>query len=1085
MPARQDISSILIIGSGPIVIGQACEFDYSGTQAVKALKEEGYRIILVNPNPATVMTTPGIADAIYMEPLTVPYVEQIIKTERPDAVLTTMGGQTGLNVTVALHEAGILDRYQVQIIGASIASIELAEDRRRFKEIVASIGLESARSVTVKSLEEARLFKEMVGLPLILRPSYTLGGFGGGIVREEETFVSMMLTALAASPTHEVLVEESLLGWQEFELEVMRDQHDNAIVVCSIENIDPMGVHTGDSITIAPIQTLSDTQYQRMRSAAIDILRAIGVDCGGSNVQFAFDPETERMVVIEMNPRVSRSSALASKATGFPIARCSAKLAVGYTLDEVFNEITGVTASSFEPALDYCAVKVPRFELEKFPMPTDALGTQMRSVGEALAIGRTFMEAINKAMRSVERNMEGLVRLESITGYHQEDIPLMLASAHPLRICAIYSKLYHEGSDAIAEIVQVTKYHQWCIAQILRLTQLEHALEETIPSSRLSFAVLMEAKRMGFSDQRIAHLTQRTVEEITHTCQKYDIVPVVHFVDTCAGEFDAKTSYCYTTYGEIDEAIPVGDRTVTIVASGPNRVGQGLEFDTCCTLSSLAYKRLGRTTVMINSNPETVSTDFTVSDRLYLEPLSADQVLAITKREQSQQVVLQLGGQTPLSMLKALHDAQIPIVGTSYDSMMLADDRGRFATFLSTLGLQQSENRTAYSRETVHQCAHEVGYPVLVRPSHVLGGRNMEIVYDKDELDTYLQTEVVIGKDDPVLVDHFLEDAYEYDLDAVCDGTSLYIGGILQHIEAAGIHSGDSAAVFPPYASTPEILEQMRNAAQDIALKLQIIGFMNIQFAVQNGQLYVIEVNPRASRTVPFISKMSQVDLVETAVRIWEGEDLVSQGLVDHPGGIGEGVCRYGWAVKEAVFSFNRFIGLDPQLGPEMRSTGEVIGIGSSFGEAFAKSQIAAGNQLPTTGRVCISVNKRDRKTVIPLALKLQDLGFSLAATRGTARDLFDAGIVCETMLKTDEGHPNILDHMQHQRIDLLINTPMGKRAQRGEENLRSAALHASIPYTTTLSAAAAAIEGIRYLLGGQITVQAIKTKQAPSQGAC
>lgn len=1064
MPARTDISSIIIIGSGPIVIGQACEFDYSGTQAVQALKEEGYRVILVNPNPATVMTTPGIADAIYMEPLTVPYVEEVIRKERPDAILTTMGGQTGLNVTVALHEAGILKRYNVEIIGASIASIELAEDRRRFKEIVASIGLDSARSVTVKSLDEAILFKEMVGLPLILRPSFTLGGFGGGIVRKEADFRRMIQVALHASPTREVLVEESLLGWQEFELEVMRDKKDNAIVVCSIENVDAMGIHTGDSITVAPVQTLSDQQYQRMRSAAINILRAIGVDCGGSNVQFAFDPPTERMVVVEMNPRVSRSSALASKATGFPIARCSAKLAVGYTLDEVFNDITGVTASSFEPALDYCAVKVPRFEMEKFPMPTDALGTQMRSVGEALAIGRTFGEALNKAMRSIERNMDGLVRLEEVVGYKSEDVPIILRSAHPLRICAVYSTLWEDGATAIDSIVSKTAYDRWFIFQILRLVQFEQSMIAESRQGALKADTLREAKKLGFSDTRISHLTEIPVCEIREMRRANGCVPVVHFIDTCAGEFEAATTYCYTTYGEIDEAKPVSDASVAIVASGPNRVGQGLEFDTCCTLASLAYKKRGRSTIMINSNPETVSTDYTVSDRLYLEPLTSEQVLEVALRERVSSVVLQLGGQTPLSMLSELHSEGIPIVGTSYESMMIADDRGSFSRLMSELGLAQSENRTACSREAVLSCADEVGYPVLLRPSHVLGGRNMEIVYDADQLKTYLDGDVIIGDSHPILVDHFLEDAFEYDLDAVSDGKSIYIGGILQHIEAAGIHSGDSAAVYPPFASKPEILQQMREASLAIAQRLQIVGFMNIQFAVQHDRLYVIEVNPRASRTVPFISKMSEVDLVNTAVRIWEGESLVSQNLVSHEGGIGEGTCKFGWAVKEAVFSFDRFIDMDPQLGPEMRSTGEVIGIGSTFGEAFAKSQIASGNHLPIKGRVCISVNKRDRDTVIPLARALQELGFELAATRGTARDLFAADIVCETVLKTDEGNPNILDHMNSGRIDLLINTPMGKRAQRGDENLRSAALRNSIPYTTTLSAASAAVEAIRYL---------------------
>ncbi|WP_422481682.1 carbamoyl-phosphate synthase large subunit [Pleomorphochaeta sp. DL1XJH-081] len=1071
MPARKDIHSILIIGSGPIVIGQACEFDYSGTQAVKALEEEGYRVILVNPNPATVMTTPHIADAIYMDPLTVPYVEKIIAKERPDAILTTMGGQTGLNVTIALHEAGILENYGVKIIGASIASIELAEDRRRFKDIVSSLGLESARSVTVKSLQEARIFKDLVGLPLILRPSFTLGGFGGGIVKSEMDFEQMVKSALSASPTHEVLVEESLLGWKEFELEVMRDQHDNAIIVCSIENIDPMGVHTGDSMTVAPIQTLTDEEYQSMRMAAIEILRAVGVDCGGSNVQFAFDPETKRMVVIEMNPRVSRSSALASKATGFPIARCSAKLAVGYTLDEVLNDITGVTSSSFEPALDYCAVKVPRFEMEKFPMPTDALGTQMRSVGEVLSIGRSFIEALNKAMRSNERNLDGVVRLETIDGYSLSDVPIIMRSAHPLRICAIYSTLWESGDVAIPEILNITHFDRWFIHQLYRLSLFEKNLIKESSRENLSAELLKEAKRLGLSDQRIGFLTGVTQEQVRMDRKRLNIEPVVHFVDTCAGEFAAKTTYAYTTYGEIDEAEEFDSRSVVIVASGPNRVGQGLEFDTCCTLASLAYKESGIKTIMVNSNPETVSTDFTISDRLYLEPLVPEQVLHIVEREKPAGVVLQLGGQTPLSLLQSLHDAHIPVVGTSYESMQLADDRGRFSALITELGLHQSKNMTAESSESVLPCAKEVGFPVLLRPSHVLGGRNMAIVYDDQELQSYLQSGVKVSSSSPLLVDHFLEDAFEYDLDALCDGTSLYIGGIVQHIEAAGIHSGDSAAVFPPYAAKHEILEEMRQAAYAIARRLKIVGFMNIQFAVQHDQLYIIEVNPRASRTVPFIAKLSQVDLVRAAVGIWEGHDLVEQGLVDRKGGIGEGTCKYGWAVKEAVFSFDRFVAMDPQLGPEMKSTGEVIGIGATFGEAYAKSQIACGNSLPKHGRVCVSVNKRDRETIKGIIRELKELGFEIAATRGTARDLFDASIVCETMLKTDEGHPNIIDHLKNGRIDLLINTPMGKRAQKGVESIRSVALTQKVPYTTTTSAAAAALAAIKYLRDGNVGI--------------
>ena len=1071
MPARKDIHSILVIGSGPIVIGQACEFDYSGTQAVQALKEEGYRVILVNPNPATVMTTPGMADAIYLEPLTCEYVEQVIVLEKPDAILTTMGGQTGLNLTMELHKRGILEKYHVQIIGAGIASIELAEDRRRFKEVVTSLGLESARSVTVKSVGEALSFKALVGLPLILRPSYTLGGMGGGVVRTEEEFLPAMKKALEASPVGEVLVEESLIGWKELELEVMRDKSDNAIIVCSIENIDPMGVHTGDSITIAPIQTLSDSQYQKMRTAAIDILRAVGVDCGGSNVQFALEPDSDRMIIIEMNPRVSRSSALASKATGFPIARCSAKLAVGLTLDEVLNEITGVTASCFEPALDYCAVKVPRFELEKFPMSGDALGTQMRSVGESLALGRTAIEALNKALRATERSLEGLVALEEVRGYGVDDVETILGCAHPLRILAAYSVLKRFGSERLEDVSRKTGYDRWFLAQMLRQAAVEKELHLQGQMDGFDGDTILQAKRMGLSDSRIADLTGRSVEGVLRFRKSAGIEAVAHYVDTCAGEFPARTPYCYTTYGEEDEGESLGSDAVIIVASGPNRIGQGLEFDTCCTLASLAYRKLGRKTIMVNSNPETVSTDFNISDRLYLEPLTVEHVQRILERERTADIVLQLGGQTPLNMVEALVAKGARVVGTSPESLQTADDRGRFSALLSQLNLRQSANRTATDALEVPKCAREAGYPVLLRPSHVLGGRSMVIAYTEEELVGFLATGITVSPESPLLVDHFLEDAFEYDLDAVSDGKSLYIGGILQHIEAAGIHSGDSAAVFPPYKSSPEILDQMRAGALALARSLQVKGFMNIQFAVQDGRLYIIEVNPRASRTVPFISKTSGVDLVEVAVRIWQGEDLVSQGLVQQEGGIGEGRCITGWAIKEAVFSFDRFANVDPQLGPEMRSTGEVVGLGATFGEAFAKSQIGAGNHLPVRGRVCISVNKRDRNTIVPIARDLQELGFALAATRGTARDLFDAGILCETVLKVHEGHPNLVDHIRHQRIALVINTPMGVKARQSDDDLRTEAMRMNIPYTTTTSAAAAAVQAIRYLKSQQFSV--------------
>jgi len=1075
MPARTDIHTILIIGSGPIVIGQACEFDYSGTQAVKALKEEGYSVILINPNPATVMTTPGIADAIYLEPLTVEYVEEVIAGERPDAVLTTMGGQTGLNLTRELHRRGILQKYGVQIIGAGIESIEMAEDRGRFKEIVSGLGLDSPRSALVRELNPARDFMRETGFPLIIRPSFTLGGMGGSIAYTETEFSALVTKALNESPVHEALIEESLIGWKEFELEVMRDRNDNAIVVCSIENIDPMGVHTGDSITIAPIQTLSDREYQRMRTAAIDILRAVGVDCGGSNVQFAMRPDSDQMVVIEMNPRVSRSSALASKATGFPIARCSAKLAVGYTLDEVMNEITGMSVSCFEPALDYCAVKVPRFELEKFPMEFSALGTQMKSVGETLALGRTAVEALNKAVRAAEQGFDGI---EELNSFSEDDIRTLLQSAHPLRIFAIYTTLKRSPGIDLEELSRLTGYDRWFVHQLHELAGLEQRLAagmKGLPDRDL----LLEAKQYGLSDRRIAALSRVPPEDIAAGRMRFAIEPSFHFVDTCAGEFTARTPYFYSTYGEVDEGGSLGGNGVIILASGPNRIGQGLEFDTCCTLASVSYRSQGTSTIIINSNPETVSTDFNISDRLYLEPLTVEHVSAVMKKEGVKKIVIQLGGQTPLNLAQELEHRGAEIVGTPVESILMAEDRGKFSQLITSLGLCQPNNRMAGSTAAVHQAAREIGYPVLLRPSFVLGGRSMFIAYNEEELAEFLSRGIPVSTDAPILVDEFLEDAFEYDLDAVSDGSGVYIGGIMQHIEAAGIHSGDSACVFPPYKSSPGMLAQMRSAAVAIARRIGVRGFLNIQFAVKDEKLYVLEVNPRASRTVPFLSKTSGIDLVRTAVRIWEGESLADQGLTGEDG-TGEGRCIVGWAVKEAVFSFDRFTGIDPVLGPEMRSTGEVIGIGKSFGEAFAKAQAGAGVQLPASGRVFFSVNKKDRQTIIPLARRLQEMGFEIAATKGTARDLFDAGIMSEVIMKVHEGHPNITDNIQQQRVSLVINTPMGWYAKKGDDEIRSEAMRMKVPYTTTTSAAAAAVEAISHLRESRPRVRPLPS---PKQG--
>ncbi len=1071
MPARNDIKKILIIGSGPIVIGQACEFDYSGTQAVKALKEEGYEVILVNPNPATVMTTPGIADKIYMEPLEVNYLEEIISRERPDAILPTIGGQTGLNLSLDLYNAGILDKYKVEVIGASVNSIMLAEDRGKFKKVVQDIGLEVPRSVIAKNFRDAQELYNETGLPLVIRPSYTLGGKGGSIAYTDEEFEILIDKALSESPVGEALIEESLIGWKEFEMEVVRDKADNAVIICSIENVDPMGVHTGDSITVAPIQTLSDVEYQKMRTASLDILRAIGIDCGGSNVQFAVKPDTGRMVVIEMNPRVSRSSALASKATGFPIARCSAKLAVGYTLDEIVNDVTGKTVSAFEPALDYVAVKIPRFELEKFPKGYAQLGTQMKSVGESLALGRTFNEALNKAVRSVENGRDGLEGLD----VKDELLEKMLTTLHPLRIYAIYTVLLKKGEAAIDELNIKSSYDKWFLYNMAVMAGIENSLKK-IP---LNGKMLLDAKQNGFSDKKIARLTGLKISEVEKMREDEGINPSYHFVDTCAGEFSADTPYFYSTFGEVDEGGSIGGDAVIILASGPNRIGQGLEFDTGCTLASIAYRGEGVRSIMVNSNPETVSTDFNVSDRLYLEPLVAEDVKNIIRKEKVKDVVVQLGGQTPLNMAEELEKWGVNIVGTSVESINKAEDRGLFASLLKKLNLRQPENRTAFSFDQIVNCADEIGYPVLLRPSFVLGGRSMFIAYTKEELEFFINQGIEISKERPVLVDKFLEDAFEYDIDALCDGKNVYIAGIMQHIEAAGIHSGDSACVFPAYKSTPEIIQEMTEATVKIAREISVKGFLNIQYAVKDNILYVLEVNPRGSRTVPFLSKASGINLIQAAVRIWRGKDLKQQKLATERAPfikeecyLGIGVPQTGWAVKEAVFSFDRFVDFDPVLGPEMKSTGEVIGTGDTFGEAFAKAQIAAGTKIPVEGKIFVSVHKNDRKTILPIVKDLHSMGFAIAATRGTANFLFENGIFAEVILKIHEGHPNVIDHMKSKKFALLINTPLGKFAEISDTEIRIEAVKRKLPYTTTTSAAHAATEGIRYLKKKEVLVR-------------
>ncbi len=1065
MGKRLDIKTILIIGSGPIVIGQACEFDYSGTQAIKALKEEGYKTILINPNPATMMSTPFLADKVYMEPLTCEYVEAIFKKEKIDAVLSTVGGQSALNLTLELQEKGYLEKYNVEILGASVESIKKAEDRGEFKTLIEKLGLKSPKSGIANNLNQAISLSKDIGFPLIIRPSFTLGGRGGAIANNKEEFIQLVKQALLESPNSQILVEQSLIGWDEFEMEVIRDKNDNAIIVCSIENIDPMGVHTGDSITIAPIQTLSDNEYQRMRDASIAILREVGIDCGGSNVQFAYNKTTKEMVVIEMNPRVSRSSALASKATGFPIAHCSTKLAIGYTLDEVVNEITGKSVSCFEPALDYCAIKVPRFELEKFPLPPSAIGSQMRSVGESLALGRTIIEALNKAIRSIECGYEGI---EELT----KDVDIYLNNAHPLRLLAAYTKICKLGKEGINEIAAITGFDKFFLYQLLEQSKLDNEIRKNILTKEL----LLKAKQFGMSDKRIAFLSNKIESEVCKLRNDFNIHITPHFVDTCAGEFEALTPYLYNTYGEKSEGEVLGENTVAILASGPNRIGQGLEFDTCCTLCSLTYKNLNKKTIIINSNPETVSTDYNSSDRLYIEALNSESVIEILKREKVKDVIIQLGGQTPLNIAEDLANANFNIVGTSLEGIKASEDRSTFKNAIESLNLNQARNSIASSKEEVFSIANTIGYPVLIRPSFVLGGRSMFIAYNSKALIDFLEKEeVIINKEKPIIIDEFLEDAFEYDLDGVFDGNKLYIGGILQHIEAAGIHSGDSAAVFPPYKISEEHLLQMKEATYKLCKYFKIIGLVNLQFAIKNDKLYIIELNPRASRTIPFISKYSQVNLIEVATKVFSNIDLVQQNLVDEKSNYSCGTCTIGWAIKEAVFSFDRFKNIDPILGPEMRSTGETTGSGYTFGEAYAKSQISAGNKLPTKGKILISVNKKDRKTIIPIAKELQELGFSIAATRGTARDLFDNDILCEVMLKTIDGSPNIVDNIRAKKIDLVINTPMGFHAISSNDDLRSEALMQKIPYTTTTSAAKAALDAIKYMMKKEFKVEAIK----------
>ena len=1073
MPRRNDISKILIIGSGPIIIGQACEFDYSGTQACKALRAEGYEVVLVNSNPATIMTDPEVADRTYIEPLTLEYVEQIIAQERPDALLPTVGGQTGLNLSVELAEKGVLDKYGVKLIGASLRSIKVAEDRLWFKDACREIGLDVPDSALVNDVADAVATAAKLGYPLVIRPSFTLGGTGGSIAYNREEFTEAIARALDVSPVHEALIEESVLGWKEYELEVMRDFRDNFVVICSIENFDPMGVHTGDSITVAPVQTLTDKEYQRMRDAAAAVIREVGVETGGSNIQFAIHPETGRMVVIEMNPRVSRSSALASKATGFPIAKIAAKLAVGLTLDEIPNDITQKTPSCFEPTIDYVVVKIPKWQFEKFPGSDPTLGTQMKSVGEVMAIGRTFKEALQKGIRSLEPHTPWRAPVDVDPSLLRE----RLATPRPERIYWILTAL--ERGMPAAEVCDITKIDPWFIRQIEEIVGVRKLLAGTTLEAA-SRDLLREAKRTGFSDEQLAHLWNTTPTAVRHRRTKSGVTPVFKRVDTCAAEFESYTPYLYSTYEDEDEADAVDRPKIAILGSGPNRIGQGIEFDYCCCHAAFALKEDGYETVMINCNPETVSTDYDTSDRLYFEPLTLEDVLAIIDREKPQGVIVQFGGQTPLNLALELKRGGVPIIGTAPESIDLAEDRRRFGRLLEELKIPQPRNGTALVPDEAARVASSIGFPVLVRPSYVLGGRAMVIAYDLQTVQDYVAQAALMGPARPVLIDEFLEAATEVDVDALCDGDDVVIGGIMEHIEEAGIHSGDSSCVLPPVSLKPEALEKIRQYTAQLARALNVVGLMNVQYAIQRDIVYVLEVNPRASRTVPYVSKATGVPLAKVAARLMTGRKLKEMNLpVVETNGVTELAVHDYYSVKSPVFPFNKFRGVDTILGPEMRSTGEVMGISEDFGRAFAKAQLAAGLRLPRQGTAFLSVNDRDKKAVVNIGRDLAELGLKLIATRGTAAALDSAGIPVEGVYKVNEGRPNIVDLVKTGKVDLLINTPLGRESFYDEKSIRRAAIRHGVPCITTLSAANAAVQGIRALQEQAIKVSAVQDLHA------
>ena len=1057
MPKRTDLRRILLIGSGPIVIGQAAEFDYSGTQAAKALREEGYVVVLVNSNPATIMTDPELADRTYIEPVTPDWVRKVIERERPDALLPTMGGQTALNVAMALVKDGTLERFGVELIGANARAIQMAEDRAEFGAAMRRIGLATPVGRTVASVADALAAVGETGFPAIIRPSYTLGGTGGGVAYNRAEFEELVERALELSPLHTTLIERSVLGWKEFELEVMRDRRDNVVIVCSIENLDPMGVHTGDSITVAPAMTLSDREYQRMRDAAIAIIREIGVEAGGCNIQFAVNPVDGEMLVIEMNPRVSRSSALASKATGFPIARIGTKLAVGYTLDELPNDITKTTPASFEPVLDYVVVKVPRFAFEKFPTADFRLTTQMKSVGEAMAIGRTFKEAFQKGLRALEIGRPGWVAGASLaddrlTSDSPEDLRVALRTPTPERIFQIKRALL--AGVSVDEVAQASGIDPWFLFQMEELLEAERWFAALPPPRETGAAELRRMKRMGFSDRQLGTLRGIPEETVREARWRLDVHPAYKTVDTCAGEFPSATPYLYSSYDAENESEPLGAQGIVILGSGPNRIGQGVEFDYCCVRAGLAFRELGFKTIMINSNPETVSTDFDISDKLYFEPLTFEDVLEIVRWERPKGVVVQLGGQTPLRLTKPLEAAGVPILGTAPDSIDIAEDRGRFEALADRLGITQPANGTARSVEEAVKVAERIGFPVLVRPSYVLGGRAMEIVYDQGSLRDYFEKAARVAPEHPVLIDRFLEDAFEGDVDALADGTRCVIGGVMQHIEDAGVHSGDSACVMPPYLIGDRQVDEMRRYTKAFAEALGVVGLINVQYAIKDGVVYVLEVNPRGSRTVPFVSKATGVSLAKLAAAVMAGHTLDELGVPDD-------LPLPGVAVKEAVFPFTKLPGVDTILGPEMRSTGEVMGLADSFGMAFAKAQIAADGSLPLAGGIFVTVNDSDKPTVLPIARRFHELGFRLTATEGTARYLRARGVPAERVAKVHEGRPNAIDLIVSGDVQLLINTPLGKFTQADDYAIRRAALMHRVPYTTTMSAASAACDAI------------------------